>query len=120
MHTLNIYALDNNAVFSSYSNSLSLSTLGNFLATDDVDDVHEIIELIYSNKNEYLGMNATDFKTEQNQVVIHHFYLQFQPFITTKEHMLTILHRWEQFLKSSYKELIITEDEGKFSFEMKN
>ena len=50
MHTLNIYALDNNAVFSSYSNSLSLSTLGNFLATDVVDDVHEIIELIYSNK----------------------------------------------------------------------
>ena len=81
--------------------------LGEFLATDVAHMPTVIRELLTSDADQQVIMDATRMKMSGDIIEIEHLYLDLPPFKASKDTILGYIFRWESYLTAQEPSLTI-------------
>ncbi len=83
------------------------------------DDIEGVIEWFYSPDKYHCPTEFyyADFTEDGENVIIGFEYKEGDEIIIPKNTFIQIIHKWENLLKTKPQKIIITEENGKYSFD---
>ena len=101
------------------SNNKNLSILSAFLTIDAINDIPGIMEWFYNPDKYYCPTEIyyADFAEDGKNVIIGFNFKKGHEITIPKDIFIQIIHEWDKIIKTEPNKIIITEENGKYSFD---
>ena len=95
----------------------SLKTLASFLAWDIIDNSKYVLIWYHNPKKWSCPGEIFDTEIVGNEIKISTDSFDLPSLTISKDTFLHIIHEWDRIIKTEPKKIIITEENGKYSFD---